>query len=99
MPEAHRSHAWRPNPLNLKNLALAHTRAQFLDAKGDPSRTIFFFSCAGGRAPRWVTFGEDNPFFLSPSIDPHAGPLGSADSKGLRPPAADPKAPPPKELS
>ena len=52
MSEAHVSHAWLPKPLNLKNLALAYTRAQFLDAKGDPNKTTFVFSVAGGRAPR-----------------------------------------------
>ena len=34
-----------------------------------------------------------------PSGDPHAGPLGSADSKGLQPPAADPKIDSLKELN
>ena len=52
MSEAHLRHAWLPKPLNLKNLALAHAKAQFLDAKGDPNKTTFVFSAAEGRAPR-----------------------------------------------
>ena len=42
MSEAHLSHAWLPKPLNLKNLALARTRAQCWDAKGDPNTDNFF---------------------------------------------------------
>ena len=52
MSEAHVSHAWLPRPLNLKNLALAYTRAQFLDAKGDSKRTRVFSSATEGRVPR-----------------------------------------------
>ena len=52
MSEARLSHAWLPKPLNLKSVALAHTRAQSLDGPGDPNKTKVSSSAAEGRAPQ-----------------------------------------------